>query len=442
VAAAFFGLLLCRVGILLYTESQETLPHYVGTNARVVGIVVADPDVRATSMRVTLDVSTVNGAEAEGKLIVSLALGNDVSYGDTLAVAGKIESPQNFITDTGRDFDYVDYLRLQGVSALIERATLESSTSGGVSLYRGLFALKHEFENALAKILPPQDAALMEGVLLGARHGLSDQLEQGLVDAGLIHIVILAGYVLSLIADIAARAAEKVFSKRTALFLVAGFLILFVLMTGGASTTVRACLMALVALLARLLNRPSAAMRALIFAAAVMIVWNPLIVLYDESFIISVLATFGLVTCGGWVEHRLNFITERFELRGIASSSLTVQLFALPALLYFTGTVSLVSVPANLLVLPILPFLMLAGWLAACLALVPALGTILSFIPALIAHWFLAWIVFIVYVVQQIPFASITAPPIDMWIVILLYIPLIALALRIYFYSLRGTFTK
>lgn len=426
--AAFVGLLLIRVGFLFHTEAQENLTQFVGTTSLVTGTVADDVDARVSSVRVTLNVSTVNGKPANGKLIAVLPLSTNVSYGDILTIKGKPELPPNFITDTGREFDYVNYLRLSGVSVLIEHATLAHSTTGGASMWRGLYALKHDFENSLASMFPPQDAALMQGILLGERHGLSPQLESGLVAAGLIHIVILAGYVLSLIADILTRTAEKVFSKRIAALIVAIVLILFVIMTGAASTTVRASIMALVALTARILNRPSVAMRALIFAAAVMILWNPLIVLYDESFLISVVATFGLVACGNWAQEKLQYIPEKFELRGIASSSLTVTVFAMPAILYYTGTISLISVPANLIVLPFLPWLMLAGWLSVWLALIPTIGQIFALVPAFIAHVLLRGLLFIVSLAQTIPFASVIAPPFAAWIAIAVYVPLILAA--------------
>ena len=428
----FVAALVVRLEFYFYLQSQETLGLYVNQTVTVDGTVSDDIDARDSNVHVTIAVSQVNGKPASGTLIAFADPSTRVQYGDSVEIKGKLEAPQSFLTDTGRTFDYPNYLRISGISAVMSYATVEKSSPGGVSLYRELFALKHALENSLNAALSPQDSSLMQGILLGNRHALAADLEVGLVSAGLIHIVILAGYVLSLVADILARVAQKFLPRRAALITVGAFLILFVLMTGAAATTVRACIMALVALLARLLRRPGSGLRALVIAAAAMTLWNPLLPVYDESFIISVLATFGLVMCGNWVDQKLSFITEKYELRGIASSSLTVQLFALPALLYYTGTVSLVSVPANLLALPVLPFIMLAGCVTAFVGILPIVGNFFALVPALIAHVLLSWILFIVSVVEKIPFAALQAPPFPAWLAVLIYVPLIAAAIFVY----------
>jgi competence protein ComEC len=151
--------------------------------------------------------------------------------------------------------------------------------------------------------------------------------------------------------------------------------------------------------------------------------------LYDASFIISALATFGLITFSPAVEHLLRFVPERFELRAIATSTLCVQLFSLPALLYFTGNLSLLSVPANMLALPALPWVMLGGFVSGAFGL---LSPVLALAPAAAAEALLHWILFIVGVVSKIPYASATVVAFPLWAALLCYAPLVALAIYSY----------
>lgn len=198
-------------------------------------------------------------------------------------------------------------------------------------------------------------------------------------------------------------------------------MILFAIMTGGAATTVRACIMGLIAILGQYLRRPSAALRALVLAALGMVLWNPPTLIYDPSFILSVLATFGLITLSPTVEKYLWFVPEKFQLRSIASSTLSVQLFVLPALLYITGILSFVALPANLLALPVVPFAMLFGFLAGLLGLIhPLLGVPLY----LIAEVPLQWMIGVATLAQALPFSSTTIPPYPVWVAVGIYIPL------------------
>src|SRR6185312_12415630 len=105
------------------------------------------------------------------------------------------------------------------------------------------------------------------------------------------------------------------------------------------------------ALVARYFNRRAVALRSLAVVATGMALVNPPVLTLDASFIVSALATFGLIAFAPAVDARMPKFLEHYpEARSILVSTIAVQILALPALLYYTGTVSLLSVPANLLV--------------------------------------------------------------------------------------------
>ncbi|HWB34328.1 MAG TPA: DUF4131 domain-containing protein, partial [Candidatus Paceibacterota bacterium] len=126
-----YGLFLfVRVGLLWEQEAKDTLLEYQGQQVTAIGTVSADPDLRATSDHLNIAVATINGERARGVLLAIVARQADVAYGDTVTVSGKVEQPQAFETDTGRTFDYTDYLRVQGVSAMMSPATVVDVTAG------------------------------------------------------------------------------------------------------------------------------------------------------------------------------------------------------------------------------------------------------------------------------------------------------------------------
>jgi competence protein ComEC len=341
---------------------------------------------------------------------------------------GEIVAPEAFETDTGRMFDYPNYLRVRGISATTKYATLTSVRPGGLSLQKVLFEVKHSFEHSLERLFAEPSGSLLEGVLLGERRGLPVDLNNAFIVSGLVHVVVLSGYNIAVVANAVLYATS--FLPRTLGYAGGGALmILFVMMTGAGATSVRACIMGLIAILAQYMRRPAVAMRSLIAAAGAMALWNPLVVLYDPSFILSVLATFGLITLSPTIERRLSFLPERFGVRSIAASTISVQIFVLPALLYFTGILSFLSLPANVLALPVVPFAMLLGFIAGLLGFIhPTLG----FPFAFVADALLTWMMLVADTVYSLPFSSTVVAAFPAWVALVAYAPLGWIATRRY----------
>ncbi len=421
------GVALGARGWLTFTQEEPPLMQFAGRTAVVQGTVADDPDMRTSAARVTLAVSVVNGAPAEGKILAVLPRDTELQYGDTVEVRGVLEVPQAFETDTGRTFDYLGYLKARGISLLMQHAALRDSEEGSPGILRSLYALKRHFERSLERVMQEPMAALMEGLLLGEKSGLPQTLTQAFVLSGLIHIVVLSGYNIGVVAEWTLRFFALWMPRRVALASVAAVIILFALMAGGGMATVRAALMGLLAVLARYLNRPAAALRGLFFAVALMLLYNPLS-LFDVGFILSVLATFGLITLAPWVETKLTKLPAG-GIRSTAATTIAVQLYILPALLYFTGVLSFVSVPVNVLVLPLVPLAMLLGFAAGMLAL---LHPYLALLPAIAADTLLRAIIWVAEFSASLPLAGTVVPAFPAWVTVAAYLPLSAWAILNY----------
>jgi competence protein ComEC len=136
---------------------------------------------------------------------------------------------------------------------------------------------------------------------------------------------------------------------------------LFALLVGLTPTVVRASIMAIMALLARIFSRQYAAMPGLVLAAFIMVMINPHILLFDPSFQLSAIATAGLISFGDRVSSWLTALPARFGIREAATATVSAQLAVAPLLVFYTGKLSLISFMANLLVLPVVPVLMATG---------------------------------------------------------------------------------
>lgn len=432
-ALLFAALLVFRIELLLWQEAGETVKDFYGRTAVVVGTVADEPDRRERALRIAIAVETINAQGASGRVLASLPREEEVRYGDKVSVRGMLEAPEPFAVEAGRIFDYPGYLRVRGISALMPFAELREAVPGGWSLRGGLYALKERFGQAAEAALPEPQVSLLKGILLGERGGFSQELIAAFVAVGLIHIVVFSGSNMAVVSE----GIFRLFSglpRRIKYPLGAAAVVLFAMLAAGGAATVRAVIMGLIAIVARYLRRPAAALRALAVAGALMILWNPLVVLYDRGFILSMLATFGLIMLAPAVERRLPWVPswKRYDLRSIVATTIAVEIFILPALLYYSGVLSLVSVPMNALVLPLVPLIMFGGFVTGVMGM---LHPALALIPALATDLLLRVVLWLAETSAALPFASALVAPFPLWGAACIYAPLMWIAYRTYLRS-------
>jgi len=157
-----------------------------------------------------------------------------------------------------------------------------------------------------------------------------------------------------------------------------------------------------------------------------MVLWNPYILAFDPGFQLSVLATAGLIAFTPIVVTRLKFITPRLHVREITATTIAAQIAVLPLLLYQTGNLSLVALPANFLVLLAVPWAMLFSAIAALGGLifsslvlggVEGLGVVVGF-PA---YALLSYIIEAAKLFASLPFASVALPAFSAWWLVPMY---------------------
>jgi competence protein ComEC len=199
---------------------------------------------------------------------------------------------------------------------------------------------------------------------------------------------------------------------------------IFVGIAEASATALRAALMAFIALFARATGRSYAAGRALLFVVFLMILWNPLYLVFDPGFGLSVAATAGLIWLATIIELFIK-IKNVFWKNALATTC-AAQIAVLPLLLYDTGNLSLVSIPANVLTMPMVPLAMgfssLAGFAGIIFGRFAPLFGIMLASPAYVAN---SYLILVARISAALPFAAFTLPPFPFWLVLTVYTVLI-----------------
>jgi competence protein ComEC len=294
-------------------------------------------------------------------------------------------------------------------------------SSGHGSLIKNtLFSVKGAFTTALNRVIPQPESSLMAGLLLGTKQSLGKDLLGEFSRAGVSHVVVLSGYNIAIVAE----SIIALFSFLPATFaFVFGCIgiILFTMLAGGGASAWRAAIMVLVALWARQTGREYQVGRALGFAIIIMLAHNPLLLVFDPSFQLSILATIGIVFISPILAPYFTNITEKYGLREIVSSTIATQVTVLPYLIYSTGVLSFVSLPVNVLILGTIPTTMFFGFLTGVVGLV---SMYLSFIPALFSYVLLWYQLQIVDIGATLPYGAISLPAFSWIFVVFIYVTL------------------
>lgn len=298
--------------------------------------------------------------------------------GDSLSLTCDLSRPKNF----DPSFDYRSYLAGQGVGYVCEEATLDPVVGARVSWWRGtLGKFRLSVMETLRRALPEPEAGLSLGLVLGGNDFLSREQKDMFARTGLSHIVAVSGFNLTVLIQ-AALLIGLLFglARRHALLFALLFIGLFLLLVGAPSSGIRAALMALATFGAYMVGRLSASLSALLLAAVMMLLFQPLLLRYDVGFQLSVLATLALIAGGPYFELFLPLERLAGKILAIPLYTILVELFTLPLLLGTFGQASFIAPLANLAVLPVVPVAMLLSLiLLPFFFLIPPLMTFLAF---------------------------------------------------------------
>jgi competence protein ComEC len=406
-----------------YHKHDSNLYSELNNSVTIRGIVVEEPDEREQSTN--LIVLSLDGRE---KILVRASPNSDFQYGDEIEVRGKLELPQKIDSDNRHSFDYPEYLAKDGIIYLIGRGDVKVLSSGhGNLVKRDLFKIKHAFLANLNRSLPQPYSGFLGGLIIAGKKSLPSDILEQFKRTGTLQVVVLSGYNITIVAE----GIMKFFSylpRAGGLSAGALSIVLFSIMAGGTSTIIRAAIMALISLLSRATHRVYDARRALFLAGFLMVIQNPRILAFDPSFQLSFLATLGLMTLSPYLERKLEWLPTRLQLRATVSATLAAQFFVLPLLMFQTGVISLVSVPANALLMIAVPITMLFGFI---LGLSGFIHHFLSLPFAFISYFFLSYELFIVKFFSNLPL-SLLKIPFPLWFLILTYV------IYIFIYGVRS----
>lgn len=413
----FVLVIVACVRLFFFLPKPPDYNDFIGQKVELEGIVNDDPDIRLKNQHLNIRLK-----DKDATILVLVGREKEVFYGDNVKVSGILEEPENFITSSGKEFNYKRYLANQDIYFIIKNANVEIiSNNNGNKIKSILFKIRKSFIQNINRIIPMPESDLANGLILGVRGGFDEETKNEFIETGTIHIIALSGYNVSIVAEEVMKSLNLIFSQTISIILGIVVILLFIIMTGASATAIRAGIMATIMLLGRLTGRSYLAGRALVIAGVLMVAYDPR-VLSDMSFQLSFVATGGVLFVTPKVMHWFKFLPMRFKIRETMATTVAATISVLPILLYLTGVLSLVSIFANILILIFIPtsmFFIFATGISGFIS--PILAIPIGYISYLI----LLYILSVIHFFGSLSFASVTIHSFPLFLTIGTYIFLI-----------------
>lgn len=399
------GLCLILLFILLGSLACLTRPEHAGLQIlaeqqrQVVleGVVLQPPEIdeqRARfAARVHLLLDRAVTRKVDEKILVTVyGFQERFSPGDRIRFPGRLRAFSNF--NNPGHYDYELAMKSKDIvcaASVPDGRYVVFMGHGGLGIFPDFMEqVRRPVRDLFNRLPSPDEQALYSALLLGEKQGISDTIRETFDRTGLGHLLAVSGLHIGLVAWLVFYLLKKTLSFSYTLSLkyniheLAAFLsflpvIFYTGLTGFQTSSLRAMIMVLTYLLSITLGRERDIWSTLALAGLIILGLDPY-ALFTVSFQLSFLAVIGIL----WLSPVfLNLIPDsRLKqalpgpfhnpyqyLLGLIMVTLSATIFLLPVISLYFHRVSIVSVPANLMTVPILGLWVLPLGLASILSL-------------------------------------------------------------------------
>jgi len=402
-AKIFRIFLICFILIIFFIKfdipkaQKNDIWFYNNQKINFQGIIVKPVDTRINNIKLTVDAVD----NFQGRVLVSTNLYPEYNYGDLLEITCNLKKPEPF-----EGFAYDRYLAKDKIYSVCyyPKINLISRGQGNFFLEK-IYNFKNKLQLTINKNLPEPQASLLSAILLGSKRGIPSELYEQFSLSGTSHLIAISGLHITILSLVLMNLGFYFHLSRKQVFYgLSVILFLYLIIIGFPASAVRAVIMGWLIILAQVCGRQNRSSNALLFAASIMILINPRILRDDIGFQLSFSAVLGLLYLLPLFENLFDRIPNFLGLRENLKVSFVAQIATAPLIIIYFERISLVGPIVNLLVLPILPYLMILGIFALGLSLIFFEISSFLFFPVYLG---LTYLIKITELFSQLDFSSL-----------------------------------
>ncbi|MDZ7763402.1 MAG: ComEC/Rec2 family competence protein [Melioribacteraceae bacterium] len=291
-------------------------------------------------------------------------IANDIEIGNRIVVLGNISIPPN--DRNPGDFDYRSYLFQNGVSAIavsyspLDFIRVDKKKSHFKNF---VYQIRLNIHNQINEIYSPNPSGLLKGLLLADRSEIGHDIREGFVQSGVVHVLAVSGLHVGYIIIILLLLTGRLNIYLRFSIITLG-LIIFVLITNHPPSVTRASIMSVLILISYLRSNRQNNFNTLAFAAFILLLFDPNEIFnpgFQLSFsaVLSIFIFFPVIN--NYVTTKYNFNKMIRYIILFIGVSFAAQIGTIPFTIYYFEKLSLVSLGANLFVIPLIGLILALG---------------------------------------------------------------------------------
>ncbi len=289
---------------------------------------------------------------------------------------GRLSTP--FKAGNPSQFDYGNYLRNHGTYSVFYAKSfkiLETKPSKLQRFMQGVNDYREKIISIHSNYLKSPNLEILGGIVFGDDAVSPPQnIKQSFINSGLLHILAASGMNVAFIYSFF-YFLMSLFGVNFKLKVSLGILtvLIYSLMTGLGASVIRAACMLIFVLIGKLIDRDAHSISLLSFVALLMLLYNPLYV-NDVGFQLSFIVTFGILIMAPVITRFKNRFAD--FIAGTISIPVIAQLWVIPVQIFYFNNISLYSVFANIMSVPILMVVSFGGFISSLLAGIPIISNL------------------------------------------------------------------
>lgn len=301
---------------------------------------------------------------------------NNLNFGDIFTARILMDVPSSAENDGA--FDYCTYLKTKRIffSGYIDADSMQKCGTKEFNILDKVKLFHYKCCDKIDEIMQGDTAAVFKSILLGDKSNLDDETKLKLSRSGLAHVTAVSGLHVSTVSMLI-LALFKMFrlKKRISGVIAIAFIFLFVLISGAPVSAIRAGIMTSMAIISEFVFRKADAYTSMALAAIVIVLIWPFAA-FDVGFLLSFGAVFGILLFYPRLFRLVSKLLSKSEniivviankilskILSIFCTSLAAQLITAPILLYFYQEFTFWSLISNIIIIPIMSFIMVSGML-------------------------------------------------------------------------------
>ena len=225
--------------------------------------------------------------------------------------------------------------------------------------------LRERLRERVKNSLPKDEAGVVLGIVLGIKSDLPSWMYNKLVKSGTIHITVASGFNVMIVGMTSLGLLAFLMKRRVAVFVSTGIMVVYAGLASWQPPVVRALIMGGILMIGGAWGRRGSVLYTLLITVVIMFFFDPSI-LASLSFQLSVAACVGIFWLAPIVTDRLAWSSMIFQKSELLSTW-SAQVATAPLIMIYFGRMSWIALLSNILILPLVPYLMYLGVLTMLL---------------------------------------------------------------------------